>query len=399
VDRKQLSWALFDFGNSAYALLILSFVFPIHFQERIADASYASLLWGLMISASVLLGALAVPIIGAACDIDGKRKRRFILFSSLSILGTALLFFSAAERLAFTVVVFIIASMCFEIATSLYDSFLPFIAKRRVVGRLSGFGWGLGYLGGVVAVIALRPLYEHYPNPWYSFTFLATSLFFLVFALPSFIWLPADRIKRVPSVFRQAWRDSVRTVKNWRSFKTFWRFLLAAYLLNDALVTFFAFSVIFVKQVYGLSITEIAMWLIVAQLIGFFASWAVGRISDMTGPKPMLMAMLGLWCVGITTLALGTTMTAFYVGMGAVALTMGSSQAVVRSWLSRIVPKRRASEFFGFNGFASKISAVIGPLLFGAVTTVTGSPRYGLLSLLPFLLVSWFLFWRLPSPR
>ncbi|MDI6738658.1 MAG: MFS transporter, partial [Nanoarchaeota archaeon] len=189
--KEALSWAFYDFANSAYTILILSFVFPIFFREVIAGGTNGDFWWGFAVSVSILLGGLASPIIGAIADHDTRRKRKFIIFGLLSMVGTAALYFTGPNMLLFALVLFIVTNLCFEIAQTLYDSFLLHVSTEETAGRISGLGWGLGYLGGIIAMLALKPLYEAgYANgALYKLTFPLTALFFFIFALPAFLFI------------------------------------------------------------------------------------------------------------------------------------------------------------------------------------------------------------------
>jgi len=202
VDKKQaLSWALFDFANSSYSLLILSFVFAIYFKEVIVGGEpLGDFYWGLVISISIIAGAFASPIIGAIADYDTRRKQKLMLFTGLAVLGTASLYLTGSGLLLFSSLLFIATNFFFEIAVVLYDSFLMQVSTPKTAGRISGLGWGLGYMGGITAMLLLKPFYDGgYAGslePLYKLTFPLTALFFLLFALPSFIFIKEKKKKR-----------------------------------------------------------------------------------------------------------------------------------------------------------------------------------------------------------
>src|SRR3989338_7411102 len=220
VNKKEaISWALYDFANSAYVLLILSFVFPIFFREVIAGGVNGDLWWGLAVSISILLGGLASPIIGAIADHDTRRKRKFVIFGLLSMVGTSALYFTGPNMLFFALVIFIVTNLCFEIAQTLYDSFLLHVSTEETAGRISGLGWGLGYLGGIIAMLALKPLYDAgYANlALYKLTFPLTALFFFIFALPAFLIIKehkgVTRKKNLLSLIKIGILNTFRTLK------------------------------------------------------------------------------------------------------------------------------------------------------------------------------------------
>lgn len=408
-DKKQvLAWSLFDFANSSYTLLILSFVFPIYFREVIAGgSSTADFWWGLAVSLSILIGGLFSPVIGAIVDHDTRRKQKFILFSCLAIIGTATLYFVGSNMLVFGLFLFIITNVCFEIAQTLYDSFILHVSTEETSGRISGLGWGLGYLGGVISMLLFRPLYEHgYAGGLenlYTLTFPLTALFFFLFALPSFVYLKENRpgqekeslFKLIPLGFNKV----KQTIKEIKTHKKIAWFLLGFYLLNDALVTVFSFIPIYAKTTIGMTFQEILVIMLIVQLIGLPATIFFGWLSDKKDPRKILLFTIFVWALITLGMAISPSKQGFYIAVIPAGLVMGSSQAVARSWFSKLIPKEKASEFFGFNGFASKVAATTGPLLFGVVSAVTGSQRLAILTILPYFVISFFVFFKLNDKK
>jgi UMF1 family MFS transporter len=402
VDKKQVvSWALYDFANSAYTVLILSFVFPIYFKDVIAGNSMGDFYWGLIVSLSILIGGISAPIIGAIADHDQKRKSKFIIFTLLAVIGTAALYFTGEGRLMLACIIFIIANLFLELAQSLYDSFLPQISTKKNAGFISGLGWGLGYLGGIAAMLLLRPLYasgfEGSNELLYKLTFPLTALFFLIFALPSFLYIKEaktikkkvkDNISNIRAGFNNIWK-TFREIKNHKN--VFW-FLIAFYFLNDALVTIFAFLPLYAKNTMNIAMSDILIIIIIVQIIGCLATILLGILSDKTGPKKIVLGAIILWIITVIILYFATTMTELYIVAVIAGLAVGSSQAVARSWLSRIIPYNKRSQFFGFNGFASKIAATTGPILFGTISVFAASQRTAMLVLIPFFVIAWIIF-------
>jgi len=408
VSKKEaISWAFFDFANSAYGLLILSFVFPIYFKEVIVAGRYSDLWWGFAVSLSILIGGFAAPIIGSIADYDAKRKKKFIIFSVISMVGTASLYFTGPNMLLFSLFVFIITNIFFEIALTLYDSFLVHVSSEKTAGRISGFGWGLGYIGGIVAMLAFNPFYSKGfigdLESVYKITFPLTALFFFVFAMPSFLFIKEHlQIKKEEpflKIIKIGFTNTLKTLKEIKKHKKIALFLLGFYLMNDVLVTFFSFMPIYAKTTLGISISEISLLLLIIQLIGFPSAVFFGWLSDKKGSKKILLSTILVWCVIIVLAAIATSKPIFYVASILTGLVIGSSQAVARSWFSRLIPKNRRCEFFGFNGFASKIAATTGPLVFGLISSITGNQRIAVFSLLLFFMASFLIFLRVEETK
>lgn len=401
--KQTISWAFFDFANSSYALLIGSFVFPVFYKEVIAGPAKGDFYWGLVISISIFIGGLLAPIIGAVADYDRRGKRKFVVFSLISMAATTLLFYSGPGTIIYASAVFVVANVFFELAVVLYDSFLARVSTPETAGRVSGFAWGLGYIGGLVAMLALNPLfaggYQGDLLTRYKLTFPLTALFFFIFALPSFIYLK-DTIGVAASsrsVFRKVRMGVAKiftTVKNIRHYKTVALFLLGFFFMNDALVTVFSFAPIYVRSTLGMSFGEVTMLLFLVQLLAFPSAAVIGSFSDRIGRKKILLVTVSLWCLIVILMAVAHGRTAIYIALFLAALTMGSSQAVARAWLNQLVPEEKRFEIFGFNGFAGKLSATVGPVLFGSVSVFSGSQRWAMLSILPFFLAALWIFSR-----
>lgn len=392
--KEVISWALYDFAASAYVIIIFSFVFPIYFKNVIAGSSMGDFYWGLAVSISILVGAILSPIIGAVADNDNIRKSKLVLFAVLSMIATTMLFFTGPNMLFFAFAMFVISSIFFELAQSLYDSFLPQISGEQH-GKVSGLGWGLGFLGGIVIMLLLYPLYSqgYAQNDFnYRLVFPLTALFFFLFSLPIFMIFKDEKKKKTSLNLKKAFSDIIKTFKSIKKYKRIWLFLLAVYFMNDALVTVFSFLPIYANNTMGLTMVQIMPALFIVQLVGFISTIALGALSDKVGSKKILLAAILIWIISVIMLYFGNSITIFYIVAVTAGFAIGSSQAIARSWLSKMIPINKRSQFFGFNGFATKIAATTGPLLFGVVSVATGNQRIALLSIIVMFVISFVLF-------
>ncbi len=399
LNKQSLSWAFFDFANSSYTLLILTLVFPIYFKEVIAGSLYGDFYWGLIGSIAILAGGLTAPIMGAIADYDTKRKSKFITFSLVAIFGTASLYFTGPNKLLLASILFIITQYFFQLTFSLYDAFLPHVSTSKTAGTISGLGYGLGYVGGLIAMLLLRPFYaEGYAgelDSLYRLTFPLTALFFLVFSVPFFIFVKEKVIKKSESILELAkigFRNTFNTLRSVKKHKNIFLFLLALYFLDDGLITLFAFISIYAINTLAFSIAEVSLIYAFIQLIAFPSAIFLGKLSDKQGSKKILLAAIVIWSIIIIILTAANSKIWFYLAALLTSLVIGASQAIPRAWLSKLVPKNKRCEFFGFNGFASRISAILGPIIFGSISSFTGSQRLAMLSLLPFFVISLIIF-------
>lgn len=402
VNKKEaFSWAFFDFANSSYAILILSFVFPIYFKEVIAgDSQIGDFWWGLCISISILASGIASPIIGAIADYDHRRKSKFIICTLLAIAGTASLYFTGPNTLFLASVLFIISNFFYGLSTVLYDAFLPHVSTNKTAGRISGLGWGLGYIGGIAAMLLLQPFFKEGfagdLDSLYRLTLPMVAIFFLLFSLPSFFLIKEDievkNKKPLLASIKIGIKNVRDTIKDIKKHKNVGWFLIAFYFLNDALVTIFAFLPIYAKGTLGFTVPELTILLLIVQLIGFPTAIFFGWLSDKKGSKKILLCTIVIWALILIASALATSKEIFYFVALLTGFVIGSSQAIARSWLSKIIPPDKKSEFFGFNAFASKISATTGPLLFGTISAVTSNQRIAMIALLPFFIIAFIIF-------
>ncbi|MBI4144917.1 MFS transporter [Candidatus Woesearchaeota archaeon] len=392
--KEVVSWAFFDFANSSYSLLIISLLFSVYFRDVIVGGGpNADLWWGIIVSVSILLGGLSAPFIGASADAAARRKPVFVFFVLVAVFGTASLYFTGPGTVVLASILFIITNYAFENAIVLYDSFLTVIAKPQHAGTVSGFAWGLGYLGGALAAILLLPLYRAgIDAPTVRFAFPLIALFFLVFALPAFLWVRDRGVAQAGAFVRHGFRRVMHTLSHVHEYKNVFLFFLAFYLLNDGLVTIFSFTGIFATTTLGLPLSAVFVLFLIVQAVGFIVTPLAGKVADRFGSKRVLLCAVAGWVVVTVWMSVVETPAMFYALAVLTGAVVGSSQAVGRSLLSLIVPLGKSTELFGFNALASKLSATLGPLVFGGVSAATGNQRLAVLSLLVFFVLSFIVF-------
>jgi len=397
VNKKQaISWALYDFANSSYFLIIVSFIFSIYFKEIIAPSN-GDFWWGFAVSISVFLGGITTPIIGAISDKYHKKKSKLILFSTIAMIGTALLYFSGPNLFVLSMLIFMATNFCVEVSQTLYDSFLNQVSTKETKGRISGLGYAFGYLGGIVSMLILKPVYES--QALHNLTFPLTAMIFFLFALPSFIFIKEKPKKISKESFFQKLKHSFKsvfkTIKQVKKHKKIAWFLVAFYLMNDGLATLFAFVSIYAKNTLSFSISEIAIILLLIQAIAFPATIFFGWLSDKKGHKKILLATLFIWCFIVLATSLANSKIIFYIIAIFTGMVVGSGQSVARAWFIDIIPRNKLNQFFGFNGFANKIAALTGPLVFGTISVLTGSQRIAMASLLIYFIASLLIFYKI----
>jgi UMF1 family MFS transporter len=412
---KVISWLLFDFANTSFSVMMVTFAFPLYFKNVIClgDPS-GDAIWGASISISMLLVAVVSPVLGAAADFSGNRKRFLFFFTLISVASTFLLGFSGPGFVFPAAALFILANIGFEGGLVFYDAYLPEIASPRSVGRLSGYGFAMGYLGALSILLLLQPLLSKGivigNASSVRMSFLVVALFFAVFAAPLFLVL-RDRKKTdsgesglslaVPagatvsenqglvnsggrSIGRSI-REVRYTIRHIMNYPDLARFLLAFFFYNDAILTVIAFSSIYAQNTLGFTTGELIVFFMTVQTTAIAGSVVFGFITDRIGPKRTIVFTLMIWFAVIFMAIFSENKQLFFLTGLLAGMSMGSSQAASRSMMAKLTPRAHVTEFFGFyDGTFGKASAVVGPLVFGLVSSQAGSQKAALASLLVF---------------
>jgi len=376
-------WTLFDFANTSFSVLIVAVGYSLYFKEIVVGGTgKGDFFWGLAVSLSMFITALIAPVLGAASDFGRRRKMFLLAFTLASIISTALLFFVQAGMILIGMVLFIIANVGFEGGIVFYNAFLPLLTSREQFGRISGYGFAMGYVGSLISLVIAFPLFqggfapENLVNVRLSFVIAAAM--FLAFSMPLFIFLhDRRRILREKVSYIKAGLTRVKdTVTHLRSYSHIARFLLAFFIYNDGILTVISFASIFAQESLHFSLQEILILFAVVQASAIVGSLMFGFLTDKIGPKKTITVSLICWMAVILGAFFVTTKTLFFV-IGVVAgACMGGSQSASRTFMALLTPHEREAEFFGFyDGLCGKASAVIGTFFFGLLSWTTGSQR------------------------
>ena len=402
-DRRAVfSWSLFDFANSSFTTLVVTFIYATYFTKGIAaDEVTGTGQWSLAVTLTALTVALLSPYVGAIADRGGYRKRFLLISTVTCIAGTVLLFFPQEGEVFFALSVFVIANVAFEMANVFYNAYLPEIAPQSKIGRISGYGWALGYLGGLLClVVALFALVQT-ETPIFGFStaggenIRATNLlvagWFALFGLPIFFWVKDRAVAPVSNgenVIRMANRQFVNTFNEIRQqYRQIFRLLVARLVYNDGLVTIFAFGGIYAQGTFGFETTDIIIFGIVLNIAAGAGAFMFGFLDDKLGGKTtILVSLVGLFGAALLAV-LATSQIAFWIAAIFVGLLAGPNQSASRSLMGRFVPPAKENEFYGFFAFSGKATAFMGPFLLGQFTTLFDSQRAGVATVLIFFAI------------
>ena len=399
--RAIWSWALYDFANSAFTTLVITFIYATYFTKGIAiDENTGTQQWSLAITLTAILVALLAPLLGAYADRTGTRKRFLFASTAIAIAGTALLFFPQQGQILFALSVVVIANVAFEITNVFYNAFLPEIAPPDKIGRVSGFGWALGYAGGLLCmVIALVVFVQPEIAPFglaketganVRATNLLVAAWFALFSIPAFLFLkepkpeaPVEKRGLIASTFGEL-RRTAREIGRYREIV---RLLVARLFYNDGLVTVFAFGGIYAAGTFGFTFEQILVFGIVLNVAAGLGAFAFGFIDDKLGGRTTILISLVALSVATIIAVVGQTPMMLWIAGVLLGIAAGPNQAASRSLLGRFVPPDKETEFYGFFAFSGKLTAFMGPFLLGQLTAAFDSQRVGVSAVLLFFLV------------
>lgn len=389
---KIPSWTLFDFANSSFAMIMVTFVFPIYFGNFIVNDGHGDLYWGLAMSGSMLLVALLAPALGAIADATRSKKKFLFVFTLIAVLCTASTYFLVPGMVLAGALLFIFANAGFEGGIVFYDAFLPEITTPDKYGRISGYGFAVGYFGSLAAILVNMGLLN---SEQYKETFIVTAVMFAVFSIPLFLFVPEHKKERrsesLVTTITNGFRQVRKTISNIRHYPNVWRFLIAFFLYNDAILTVIGFSGRYAKNTLGFTTADLIMLLMMVQIVAVVGSLGFGWYADKRGAKRTIIITLCIWLLVIVGAFFSEDKTSFFVVAGVVGLALGSSQSASRSMMAHLTPKEHTTEFFGFyDGFCGKASAVVGPLIFGVLSDGFGQ-RPAIISLGVFFLAGLWL--------
>ncbi|MCB1488656.1 MAG: MFS transporter [Bauldia sp.] len=432
VGRSAIAgWLLFDWATQPFFTLVTTFVFAPFFAAHLAATPVeGQSLWGYATGVAGLIIALTSPLLGAIADATGARKPWIAGFSVLLVAGSVLLWWTAPGTPgAVTVALagFVVATIGAEYATVFNNAMMPDLVDRDRLGRLSGNGWAIGYVGGLVSIVITLGLMVGDPVTGKTLFGMApilgldpavfggdrasgpfSAIWYVVFVIPMFLFVPdAPRRERFLPAIRSGFRGLARTVSQLGRHTNAARYLLARMIYTDGLVALFAFGAIYAAGIFGWTSIELGLFGILLLLTGTAGAVIGGRVDDHVGPKRLILGclvLLTLAAIGI--LSVDTTHVAFFIPVpqsdgglfaapgekvylvlgGVIGAVAGPIQAAGRTLLVRVSPPGQVTQFFGLYALSGKVTSFVGPLAVGALTAYSGSQRIGISILLVFFI-------------
>ena len=410
LNKPAKSWALYDWANSAFATTVMAGFFPIFFKSYWAsDLSDAESTFAIGSVNSIvgLLIAFSAPVLGALAD-SGDSKRKFLFsFAFVGIIATGYLFFIPESSWKLAVIFYGIGVIGFSGGNIFYDSLLVAVSKEKERNRASALGFSLGYLGGGILFL-INVIMFLYPNQFglenqieaVLWSFVSVAVWWLIFSLPLYLNVKEPiqnpHKKQINTIIDDAFGNLLNTARSIKKFKSAVIFLLAYFLYMDGVDTIIRMATSYGSDI-GLSATSMIQALLLTQFIGFPATLVFGHYADKFGYKYSLSFAIIVYILVVLFSAQMDTALEFYLVASVVGLVQGGVQAISRSFFSTLIPENKAAEFFGFYNFIGKSSVFLGPFMVSGIALITGSPSYGILSLLILFIPGLILLWLVPE--
>jgi UMF1 family MFS transporter len=396
-----VSWCLYDWATQGFPTIIITFVFSAYFTAKVASDKIAGTAqWGDALALSAVMVAVSSPLLGAIADQTGRRKPWLFACTMVAVIATAMLWFTEADPddVAWALTFVILGNFAVETGMVFYNAMLPELAPKGMIGRLSGWGWGLGYAGGVVLLLISLNLFVKTDRPAFGLdkeswehvraTAVLAAAWLAVFAAPLFLVTPDAAPSGVPigKAAGAGVRTLYSTIHRIRAYDPIGLFLLARMVYTDGLNTLFAFGGIFAAGAFGLELDEILLFGIALNVTAGAGAVLFAWVDDWIGAKRTILISVSAIAVLGTCLLLADSKTLFWAFGVPIGIFFGPAQAASRSMMARLVPPHLHNEMFGLYAFSGKASAFAGPLVLGAVTGWMDSQRAGMATILAFLL-------------
>jgi len=398
--RAIVAWTLYDFANSSFAAVVFATIYAAYYAIGVVgnQTGEGDLWWGRVISVSMATVAVTSPFLGGLADRAGIRRPLFIGFTALSVTATAFMASVKPGMVVWGFVLGVLGNIGYESALVYYNAYLPDLAPRGYQGRVSAWGFAVGYAGSIVALLTALPFVR---AERYGGAFLCTAALFAAFALPAFIFLPAPSAGRlgVWEAARRGGAEVVRTARRIFALRDLRRFLGAYFLYEDGVNTVVAFSAIFAAQTLGFPMDRLIVLYIVVQVSALAGALAWAKPIDRLGPKRVVMITLVQWTAVVVTAYFVETAGQFWVLAVVAGTGLGAVQAASRTFLASLCPAGMEAELFGFYSLCGKSAAVLGPLVFGGISHAAGGDqRAGILAIGSFFLIGLILLSRVGGP-
>lgn len=371
-NREHWAWYFYDFGNSAYAAVVVLAVYSAYFKGAVVGGAEGTRLWGISVGIAMLVSAVISPILGTISDFSATKKRFLFGFSFLSWVFTALLFFVTKGDVLIGMLFYILAEIGYRAGQVFYNSLLPEIATTEEIGRVSSNGWAIGSLGGIICLLIVLPIIIFFGGesdiPVRS-AMVITAVFFALSSLPAFLVI---RERAVPqqlepgeSYLTIAFKRLGRTFGSIRHFKEFVKFMVAFLIYNDGIMMAMDFAAIIGAVLYGMDQQQLILLMILVQVTSVIGAYVAGIYGERVGFKRALMASLVLMLTAVVIMLFNQTLIGYFLIASLAGFALTGVQVISRTMTGYFAPKGQSAEFYSFQSVAGRTSSFIGPTVYG----------------------------------
>lgn len=380
--REVFAWACYDFANSGYTTVVLTAVFNAYFVSVVAGgAEWGTLAWTLALSASYLVGMVLMPPMGAYADVHARKKATLLVVTAGCILGTAALALVGPGDLALALVAIAVSNFCFAAGVTLNSAFLPELAKPEALGKVSGWGWSFGYLGGLLALglglgyVQWAQKHGQTAVQFVPVTMLITAALFALAAAPMFAMVRERAVPRigvaVGNVVGESTRRMWHTLRHIGAYRDFGWLMVCGFFYQAGIAVVIALAAIYAQQVMYFSVTETMTLILLVNITAAIGAFLFGYVQDALGHRATLAITLAGWIAMVLIAATTTSAAGFWLAANIAGVCMGSSQSAGRAMVGVFAPKARLAEFYSLWNAAVWMSSVAGPVTYGLVTWLT----------------------------
>ena len=376
---------MFDFANSSYTTIIVTVVYSVFFTKVIVGGGpHAEFMWSIGLFTSELLVVCLAPVIGAIADYAGAKKRCLFISYLVCVAGTALLWFVRPGWVVLGLVGIIVSNLAYSLGDNLNSSFLPELAEPKTMGRVSGFAWAVGYLGGLVSLAACIPFVKGgitlENEASVRVTTLVTAGLFFVGGIPAFLLLKERAVGAVPlsglgAYVRKGVERVISTLRHVGQYPRLAEFFPVYFLYMAGLSIVIAFSAIFAEKSLGFESKDLMMLFLGLQISAFLGALAFGFLQDRIGPRQTILVTLLMWMGVVVTASVCQSKELFFIVANVAGLSIGATASASRTYVGLLVPLERTAEMYGFMGLFSKLASGLGALSFGIGVSVLGGQR------------------------
>jgi UMF1 family MFS transporter len=399
--RAIVAWCFYDWATSAFFTVVTTFIFATYFTENIAaNKILGTQQWGNAIALSGFLIALGSPIFGAIADHQGRRKPWLGLFTAFAIIGSALLWYAQPGYVYWTLGCVVVGTVGLGISSVFYNAMMRDLSPPGYLGRISGWAWGLGYLGGLSCLIIALYLTQVLKQP-IQINGPLVAVWIAVFSSLLFLLTPDQPSMqiRLTTAIREGLSTLIKTLKSLPQRRDILMFLIAQMIYVDGLNTLFAFGGIYAAGTFGMSLSEVMQFGIAMNVVAGLGSMTFGWLDDYVGTKRTILLSLVAMIISGTALLFVQTKLVFWILGLFLCIFIGPAQAASRTLMSRLVPRELSNELFGLYIFSGKATSFLGPLLLGMISYTFNSQRPGMAVIIVFFIIGGLLLLKVPSPN